>query len=77
MRSGPEAHVYLLNVVDLVKSFQIQTSIYYLLAKFGFDTAEKGILASPRRKRASQSLPKNTQTLENKLEKNTGPRGPR
>ena len=26
------------NLVDLVKSFQ--TSIYYLLAKFGFDTAE-------------------------------------
>ena len=30
------------NLVDLVRSFQ--TSIYYLLAKFGFDTAEKGRL---------------------------------
>ena len=28
------------NLVDLVKSFQ--TSVYYLLAKFGFDTAETG-----------------------------------
>ena len=30
------------NLVDLVKSFQ--TSIYYLLAKFGVDTAENGPL---------------------------------
>ena len=28
------------NLVDLVKSFQTITSIYYLLAKFDFDTAE-------------------------------------
>ena len=40
------------NLVDLVKSFQTSiymylvlfTSIYYLLAKFGFDTAENGPL---------------------------------
>ena len=31
-----------LNLVDLVKSFQ--TSIYYLLAKIGVDTAENGPL---------------------------------
>ena len=30
------------HLVDLVKSFQ--TSIYYLLAKFGVDTAENGLL---------------------------------
>ena len=30
------------NLVDLVKSFQ--TSIYYLLRKFGVDTAENGPL---------------------------------
>ena len=30
------------NLLDLVKSFQ--TSIYYLLAKIGFDTAENGPL---------------------------------
>ena len=30
------------HLVDLVRSFQ--TSIYYLLAKFGFDTAENGPL---------------------------------
>ena len=30
------------NLVDLVKSFQ--TSIYYLLAKFGVDTTENGPL---------------------------------
>ena len=29
-------------LVDLVKSFQ--TSVYYLLAKFGFDTAENETL---------------------------------
>ena len=40
------------NIVDLVKSFQTSTSIYYLvftiytylLAKIGFDTAENGPL---------------------------------
>ena len=30
------------NLVDLVKSFH--ASIYYLLARFGFDTAENGSL---------------------------------
>ena len=38
------------NLVDLVKSFQ--TSIYYLLAQFGVDTAENGPL------KVCQQLPK-------------------
>ena len=51
------------NLVDLVKSFQtglIQTGIYYLLAKFGVDTAENGPL------KVCQKI---SQKLEQKLEK--------
>ena len=47
------------NLVDLVKSFQ--TSIYYLLAKFGVDTAENGPL------KARQKLAKNQKKIRKKF----------
>ena len=49
------------NLVDLVKSFQ--TSIYYLLTKFGVDTA--GLPTSqPAENEPLKSLPKTSQKLE-------------
>ena len=41
------------NLVDLAKSFQ--TGIYYLLAKFGFDTAEEGPLKVCQKLEKSQN----------------------
>ena len=50
------------NLVDLVKSFQTSTSIYNLLAKFRFDTAENESLI------VCQKLAKSW----NKIQKNIG-----
>ena len=76
---GAEVHIFIISfstsvlffkrrisvkLVDLVESFQ--TFMYYLLAKFGVDTAEKDspVYQPASRERASQSLPKISKQLE-------------
>ena len=53
------------NLVDLVKSFQ--ASIYYLVARFGFDTAQNSPVYRRRRRERASQKPKVSPELDQKL----------